>query len=214
MKISLFFEFIFNTQDAYENIVKYTQYAYNVVGEVHMKFIFNKTIKGSDIKRFRDSNNLTVFDMAELLSISNRTLERWEYSDSTIKGPACVLLRLLNDDTSIIEKYRIEKKTYPLRLIYYCGNEISTIIDVNNVERKVKFKNYTNNVTKRAFGPKNEVEFEEYEEFLESRCIPRTRDKLKIALEEIGVPFYDPYLIIKKTEGRTVEDDCWIKIGD
>ena len=31
-------------------------------------------------------------------------------------------------------------------------------------------------------------------------------------LEGLGIPFYDPILIIEKTAGRMAEDDFWIKI--
>ena len=54
--------------------------------------------------------------------------------------------------------------------------------------------------------------YEDYEEFLESRCFPRERDKIKIELKRLGIPFYDPMMIIEKTEGRMAEDDFWIKI--
>ena len=55
-------------------------------------------------------------------------------------------------------------------------------------------------------------DIEDYREFLESRCFPRTRDKMKLVLKDLGIPFYDPYLIIQKTEGRMAEDDFWIRI--
>ena len=34
---------------------------------------------------------------------------------------------------------------------------------------------------------------------------------MKLELRRIGVPFYDPILIIEKTEGRMAEDKFWIK---
>ena len=40
-----------------------------------------------------------------------------------------------------------------------------------------------------------------YEDFLESRCLPRPRDRIKLELKELDIPFYDPYLIIKKNAG-------------
>ena len=53
---------------------------------------------------------------------------------------------------------------------------------------------------------------DDYKEFLESRCFPRTRDKMKLVLEDIGLPFYDTFMIIEKTQGRMAEDDFWIRI--
>lgn len=63
-----------------------------------------------------------------------------------------------------------------------------------------------------AFGANNSPSYEDYEEFLKSRCFPETRDKIKIQLEALNIPFYDPMMIIEKTEGRMAEDDFWIYI--
>jgi len=35
---------------------------------------------------------------------------------------------------------------------------------------------------------------------------------MKLVLQELNLPFYDPLLIIEKTEGRMEEDNFWIKI--
>ena len=72
------------------------------------------------------------------------------------------------------------EKEYPIRLWYMFKSEICTIIDVDERGRKVKIYNYTNNFIKKAFGRNEKPTFEEYEEFLESRCFPRQRDKIKL----------------------------------
>lgn len=64
----------------------------------------------------------------------------------------------------------------------------------------------------RAFGRNEHPTYKEYEEFLDSRCFPRSRDKMKLILADLNLPFYDPIMIIEKTEGRMAEDDFWIKI--
>lgn len=106
----------------------------------------------------------------------------------------------------------IPEKIYPLRLWYMSGNQVSTIIDVDEQNRKVEIHNYTKDYIARAFGVIERPSFEDYEAFLESRCFPRTRDKMKLVLEDLGLPFYDPFMIIEKTEGRMAEDDFWIRI--
>ncbi len=35
---------------------------------------------------------------------------------------------------------------------------------------------------------------------------------MKLILADLGLPFYDPFLIIEKTEGRMAEDNYWIRI--
>lgn len=85
--------------------------------------------------------------------------------------------------------------------------EICSVIDADERARKMQVYNYTNDAIKRAFGRETMPTFEQYEEFLESRCFPKTRDKMKIVLLEIELPFYDPLMIIEKTQGRMAEDD-------
>ena len=104
-----------------------------------------------------------------------------------------------------------EKKT-PLRLLYMFRDELCTVIDVDEKKRHVSVKNYSGNFLRCAFGRLENPSYEQYEEFLESRCFPRTRDKMKLVLEDLGLPFYDPFMIIEKTEGRMAEDDFWIRI--
>lgn len=99
-----------------------------------------------------------------------------------------------------------------LRLSYMFREELCTVIDVDKKSKSIKITNHTDHLLKRAFGILEKPTYEQYEEFLESRCFPRTRDKMKLMLKEYGIPFYDPMLIIEETEGRMAEDDFWIRI--
>ena len=56
------------------------------------------------------------------------------------------------------------------------------MIDVDERKRMVQICNYTNDDMRKAFGKNTEITFEMYEEFLESRCFPRERDKMKLKL--------------------------------
>ncbi len=86
-------------------------------------------------------------------------------------------------------------------------DSVCTIIDVDESRRKVEINNYTDNPQFRAFGVNEKPTYEDYEEFIASRCFPKDRDKLKLELKRLDIPFYDPILIIEKTEGRMAEDD-------
>ena len=55
-------------------------------------------------------------------------------------------------------------------------------------------------------------DWDDFTWFLESRCFPKTRDHAKDILKEMGLPFYDPLLIIEKTDGRMAGDEQWILI--
>ena len=99
-----------------------------------------------------------------------------------------------------------------MRLWYYYLNTVCTIIDVDIVNQRVRIKNYTNNLVFRAFGRNEHPSFADYEEFLRSRVFPEERDKMKLMLKDLDIPFYDPLMIIEKTQGRMAEDDFWIRI--
>ena len=71
-------------------------------------------------------------------------------------------------------------------------------------------KNYTQQIPLRAFGVVENPSWADFEQFLEDRCFPRTRDHNKECLRELGVPFYDPLLIIEKTDGYMAGDHQWI----
>ena len=77
---------------------------------------------------------------------------------------------------------------------------------MNDREQRVKSKLCNGSLVPGVWENEHPT-YEEYEEFLESRCFPRTRDKMKILLEELNLPFYDPLMIIQKTKGEMAEDD-------
>lgn len=176
------------------------------------KYAIKSSISSKELKSLRKSNKLSRKDLASLLNVSIRTVEGWERSDKEISGPIVLLYKMILEYPEYIDSLIVPKQNFPLRLLYKCNNDINTIIDVDMLNRKVVFKNFTNNLLLRAFGNKEYVTYDDYESFLESRCFPKTRDNIKIQLDMLGVPFYDPLLIIEKTQGRVAEDSCYIEI--
>lgn len=177
-----------------------------------VQYVIPEYVTGEDIKRVRNKHNMTQKEFADFAKCSTRTVERWESQDDRITGPIVTLIDLLMRDDTLFQKLKIDDEEYKLRLLYMYHNMVCTIIDVDDVERKVRIHNYIDNPLYRAFGVNTEPSYEDYEEFLESRCFPRSRDKLKLELKRLDIPFYDPFMIIEKTEGRMAEDDFWIKI--
>lgn len=121
-------------------------------------------------------------------------------------------MKIDKESPECIDQLKIPEKILPLRMWYMYKNKRCTLIDVDEAKQLVKIVNYTPNVQFRAFGSNENPDFEDYQEFLESRCFPRSRDKLKIILDNLDLPYYDPFLIIEKTQGRMAEDDFWINI--
>lgn len=99
-----------------------------------------------------------------------------------------------------------------MRMYFMNRMELCTTIDINFKREKIKIQNYTEQIPLRAFGVKENPDWDDFQIFLEDRCFPRTRDHAKTILKEMGLPFYDPLLIIEKTGGRMAEDHQWIMI--
>lgn len=91
-------------------------------------------------------------------------------------------------------------------------DQLCTTIDVDFKHEKIMIQNYTHKIPLRAFGVVEHPTWDDFEWFLESRCFPKTRDHAKDILKEMGLPFYDPLLIIEKTQGRMAGDEQWVLI--
>lgn len=99
-----------------------------------------------------------------------------------------------------------------MRFKYYDGDKLSTIIEVDYREQTVEIENFTDDNISRAFGVNESPTFQDFEDFLESRCFPRTRDKMKLILRELGLDCYDPLSIVQVTKGVMADDQMWLDI--
>ena len=176
------------------------------------KFVIAEYITSEDIKKVRKQIGLTQKEFAELVSCSKSSIERWETSSESIRGPIVLAIKMLEKYPEYPKQIELPEKTMPIRLWYMHNQTVCTIIDVNEIKKEVAITNYTDNVMFNAFGIIEKPDYNMYLEFLESRCFPKTRDKLKLVLSDLGLPFYDPFMIVEKTEGRMAEDDFWIRI--
>lgn len=106
----------------------------------------------------------------------------------------------------------MDDANYTLRMNYMNRQDLCTVIDVDFKHERIKIENHTTKIPLRAFGVVENPSWEDFQIFLEDRCLPRTRFGLKEILRDIGVPFYDPLLIIEKTQGRMAGDNQWIEL--
>lgn len=176
------------------------------------KFAIPAYITAEEIKTIRKSLNLTQSEFAELMGCSKATEVRWEASKEPITGPIVCAAYAIKHNHGFREKIVLPEMKYRLRLSYMYKNELCTIIDVDEINDRVEILNFIDNVFFRAFGSNANPTYQDYLEFIEARCFPRTRDKLKLVLQDLNIPFYDPIMIIEKTQGRMAEDDFWIDL--
>ena len=113
----------------------------------------------------------------------------------------------------IVSKYlnQAPDDGYTMRITLMYHNKPCTAIDVNFLQNKIRIQNYTKDILHRAFGVKENPTWEDFNVFLQDRCFPKTRGNIKTVLAELGLQDYDPLQIVEKTNGRTAEDDLWLK---
>lgn len=92
---------------------------------------------------------------------------------------------------------------------YMRQNKVCTKITVCG--DRVDFEYYSDFKLDKAFGNVTSATYEDLYNFFEERCFPRERANCKQLLKMLGVDFYEPYEIVKKTHGVLGSDDYWIK---
>lgn len=178
----------------------------------NIKYSIPEYITAEEIKSTRKSLGLSQAEFAEMLGCSKPTVVRWEANKEEIKGPIVCAIYAINNCINLKEKIVLPNMKYRLRLCYMYRQQLCTLIEVDEMNERIEIKNYVEGIMFRAFGTNDNPTYKDYLEFVESRCFPRTRDKMKLVLEDLGIPFYDPIMIIEKTMGKMAEDDFWIKL--
>lgn len=100
---------------------------------------------------------------------------------------------------------------YVMRLDFMFRQKVCTEIYVNFADKKIKIVNRTNDIMKRAFGINENPDWNDFEQFLEERCFPKSRAFRKTILKKIGADGYDTLQILEKTGGRTAEDNQYVR---
>lgn len=95
---------------------------------------------------------------------------------------------------------------------YYYKEELLTKIHVRG--REVIFENYSDNALLVAFGVRAEASYEDLENFYEDRCFPRERENAKDLLHGLGLDYYEPEAICRKTHGMQFDDFMWLQFSD
>ena len=101
-----------------------------------------------------------------------------------------------------------------LQLQFFHGDSLCTTILADETAEKVLIENHTSDPLYTAFGVNNNPDWQDYQNFLEERCIPKSRAGLQEYLNAIGVDEYNPLEIVRKTKGRMAEDQSWLEVTE
>lgn len=131
--------------------------------------------------------------------------------DKTIREIAAELEVSVGSVSNMLKRMETYCRQYT-KMTFMNRSVPCTDIYVDFRDEKVFIVNYTDDLLHRAFGCIENPTWQDFQDFIEERCFPRTRDKMKWILKDLDLPCYDPLLIIEKTQGRMDEDHQWIEI--
>ena len=123
--------------------------------------------------------------------------------------------RIIISPYLFIDKFLENKKSLGhtlMKLELYNKESLCTKIIADFTDETLSVENTTEHIVKTAFGKNKVPTWDDFQNFLEERCVPRSRSGIREYLETIGVEEYNPIEIIKKTSGRMAEDNQWIKL--
>ena len=102
------------------------------------------------------------------------------------------------------------KRSSRIVYIYMDREKPATLLDIYPTINRLEIWNFTDDLISRAFGNRKNPSWQEYEQFLEDRCMPRTRYGIKKELARMGLDSYDPFQIVEITKGRVYGDGQWL----
>lgn len=111
-----------------------------------------------------------------------------------------------------VQSFEDLPETFTMRINYMHGSALCTVIFADFRNEQIRIHNYTDDFLLRAFGVVEHPGWEDFTWLLQERCLPAARAGLKQALRKMDVPFYDPLLIIEKTQGRMAGDRDWMQV--
>ena len=154
----------------------------------------------------KDSKTYKVSLPSKWVAELGRTATKMEM---TFDGERIMISPHLSMDEFIDKKKTLGHKL--MKFEFYDGELLCTKIIADFTDETLSVVNVTENIVKTAFGKNETPTWNDFLNFLEERCVPRSRSGIREYLETIRVEEYNPLEIIKKTNGRMAEDNQWIR---
>ena len=118
----------------------------------------------------------------------------------------------MSEDILLFQSQALKAGHEVVRYEYFDQETLCSTILCDFTEKILRVKNHTDQILKTAFGRQERPTWDDFIEFLEERCVPKSRENINILLKEMGLTEYDPIQIVEKTQGRMAEDAQWLKI--
>ena len=98
------------------------------------------------------------------------------------------------------------------KIYYFNSKDLVSIIIVDEENKQIFVENLSNDIFHLPFGIIKNPSWTDYLNFLEKRCIPKTRYDIQNILKQMDLNEYNPKDIVKITHGRVADDNEWLSL--
>lgn len=170
-------------------------------------------ISPETFRYIRKALELTQKEMASFLNISLASVKRFETGKKDVSGSVSYLMQTYFLNRNAIKANVARGSNFNVRFLYKNHNIVTAIIDVDSLNKIVKVENFASDSYLLPFG--NHIPtYKDYLDLLRDRCFPEEGQNAPFELKKLGLPFYDPFLIVCKTQGRVYGDGFSMELVD
>ena len=127
-------------------------------------------------------------------------------------GASIVIRAKAEEDIFKFQSQAIKVGHQVVKYEYFDKEILCSTILCDFTDKIVRVQNHTEQLLKTAFGSLENPKWSDFIEFLEERCVPKTRENIGIILSELDLREYDPIAIVEKTHGKMAEDSQWLRV--
>lgn len=165
----------------------------------------------NEIIQKRKNLKISQMELAKRCNIPQSTIGRIETGKVT---PDLRTLEKISKEIGmemkLVPKKSSSDRWEGLEMMCFWKNELVAYLRVK--KNKVSIQKITNHPVKQIFHC-DEMDVFKLSTILETRCWQRDCRNIERYLEKLGIPYYDPLAIVKKTHGVSYNDFLWFRFA-
>lgn len=164
-----------------------------------------------DISQKRKQLKISQRQLAERCGLPQSTVGRLE---AGIVAPSLPTLQRIAEELGmeirLVPKIKTLDRWDGLEISCFWNDELVSFVKVN--DNKAKIQKVIEHPVKQIFR-ETEIDVFKLSAILETRCWQRDCSNIDNYLKKLGIPYYDPLEIVKKTHGVSYNDFLWFRFN-
>ena len=127
-------------------------------------------------------------------------------------GESITIRPAVNNDINSFKSNGIKLGHQLVQYEYFDRDILCSTLLCDFTNKTLMAVNHTDNLLKTAFGTLEKPQWDDFIEFMQERCVPKTRENIDEILQALNLEKYDAIAMVEKTNGKMAEDEQWLKI--